>query len=142
MGFVRSLMEWIGDHEVLFGSLVTLSVIVFLGTLFLVPWVLVRLPPDYFRLDRERRVPMEAWHPAVRGILLVGKNLLGGLFVLIGIAMLVLPGQGLLTILIGLLLLNFPGKYKVERYIVTRKPVLQSINWLRKRARRPSLQLD
>lgn len=142
MGFVRSAMDWIGDHEVLVGSLVTLSVLTFVATLIAVPWILVRLPPDYFHRDRDRRMALPALHPAARGALLIGKNLLGGLFFLIGISMLVLPGQGLLTMLIGLLLLDFPGKYRVERFVVTRKPVWKSINWLRKRARRPALRID
>lgn len=142
MDFVRGIWDWIGDNEVLFGSLVTVSMIIFVGTLIVVPWALVRLPSGYFRRDRERRIPMPALHPLLRAVLLVLKNLLGGMFVILGVAMIVLPGQGLLTILIGMLLLDFPGKYKVERYFVSRKPVLQSINWLRRRARRPPLQLD
>lgn len=142
MDFVRGIWDWIGDNEVLFGSLVTVSMIIFVGTLIVVPWALVRLPSGYFRRDRERRIPMPALHPLLRAVLLVLKNLLGGMFVILGVAMIVLPGQGLLTILIGMLLIDFPGKYKVERYFVSRKPVLQSINWLRRRARRPPLQLD
>lgn len=142
MDFVRGIWDWIGDNEVLFGSLVTASMIIFVGTLIVVPWALVRLPSGYFRRDREQRIPMPALHPLLRAVLLVLKNLLGGMFVILGVAMIVLPGQGLLTILIGMLLLDFPGKYKVERYFVSRKPVLQSINWLRRRARRPPLQLD
>ena len=142
MGFVRGIMEWVSDNEVLFGSLVTASLVVFVGTLFAVPWALVRIPTGYFRRDREKRVPVPTMHPLLRAIWLIAKNLLGGVFVFLGVAMLVLPGQGLLTILIGLLLIDFPGKYKVERFLVSRKPVLQSINWLRKRADRPPLRLD
>jgi len=59
-----------------------------------------------------------------------------------GIIMLVLPGQGIFTILIGIMLLNFPGKYRLERWIVARRPVLRSINWLRRRAGRAPLVPD
>lgn len=142
MYFVREIMDWIGDNEVLFGSLVTASLVIFVITLFAVPWALVRLPAGYFQLGRERRIPMPTLHPLLRAIFVVLKNLLGGVFVIFGLAMLIFPGQGVLTILIGMLLIDFPGKYKVERYFVSRKPVLQSINWLRKRANRPPLQLD
>ena len=58
----------------------------------------------------------------------------------VGIAMLVLPGQGLLTIVVGIVLLNFPGKYRLERWLATRSPVWRSLNWLRRRAGRPELQ--
>jgi len=55
--------------------------------------------------------------------------------------MLVLPGQGLLTIFVGLMLLDFPGKYQVERRAVSYKPILRSINWLRQRVGRDPLRV-
>ena len=53
--------------------------------------------------------------------------------------MLVLPGQGVLTILIGVMFINFPGKYRLERWVVMRDPVLKTINRLRQRAGHPPL---
>ena len=55
--------------------------------------------------------------------------------------MLVLPGQGLLTILIGLAVMQFPGKFELERWLVTRKGVLEGINWLRQRSGRLPLEV-
>ena len=55
--------------------------------------------------------------------------------------MLVLPGQGILTILVGFTLLDFPGKFRLQRWIVTRRGVLESINWVRKKAGREPLAL-
>jgi hypothetical protein len=75
-------------------------------------------------------------------MLLTAKNLLGYILIAAGIVMLVLPGQGTLTILIGILLVDFPGKYRLERWVVGRGPVLQSINWFRRRAGRPPLLLE
>ena len=75
-------------------------------------------------------------------MLMIGKNALGFILVVAGIIMLVLPGQGVFTILIGIMLLNFPGKYRLERWIVARRPVLRSINWLRRRAGRAPLVPD
>jgi len=74
--------------------------------------------------------------------LLIGKNVLGYAFIVAGIIMLVLPGQGMLTILIGITLVNFPGRYRLERWFVSRRPVLRSINWLRRRAGQPPLSLE
>ncbi len=52
--------------------------------------------------------------------------------------MLVTPGQGIVTLLIGLLLMNFPGKYRVERWLVLQPGVLRGLNWLRqKRGHQP-----
>jgi hypothetical protein len=72
----------------------------------------------------------------------VAKNLLGYILIVAGILMLVLPGQGTWTIVVGIMLLNFPGKYKLERWIVSRGPVLRSINWVRRRAGRDPLVLE
>ena len=73
---------------------------------------------------------------------MIAKNLLGYIFVVAGTLMLVLPDQGLLTILVGIMVLNFRGKYELERWIVSRQPVLGSINWIRRRAGRAPLVLE
>ena len=58
-----------------------------------------------------------------------------GLFLLIcGLVMLILPGQGLLTMLMGLSLMPFPGKNKLEQTIIARKSVRYSLNWIRMKA--------
>src|SRR5438445_9959440 len=67
---------------------------------------MVRLPPHYFD-ERHPRLWLNDRHPVLRGLGFSIKNLLGVLFVLAGIAMLVLPGQGLLTMLIGLSFFGF-----------------------------------
>ena len=114
-----------------------LSLAAFLAALVGVPWVVARLPHDYFaREDRE------AWRgspdqPLLALILGLIKNGIGALLVLLGLIMLVTPGQGLLTLLIGLLLVNFPGKYRVERWLVLRPGVLKGLNWLRRRHGEP-----
>jgi hypothetical protein len=59
------------------------------------------------------------------------RNLLGVLLVLLGIAMLLLPGQGLLTLLVGLLLIDFPGKHQLVVRLLTRPKVLSVVNKLR-----------
>lgn len=118
--------------------LVATSVITFVATLLIVPWVLVRLPHDYF--VREERMPskLQQSHPAIRTTLIVLKNLIGFVLLAGGIAMLVLPGQGLLTMLLGLSLIDFPGKYTLERKLVRRRAVHRTIDWVRrKRGREP-----
>ena len=67
------------------------------------------------------------------------KNLFGLLLVIAGMLMLVLPGQGLLTIFVGLIFLDFPGKYRMERKMVSNDSVLRSINWVRARTGKPPL---
>ncbi len=80
-------------------------------------------------------------HPVPGLALLVVKNVCGVVVVLAGVVMLVLPGQGMLTIVLGIMLLNFPGKYRLERRVARMRPVARSINWMRARAGHPPLKV-
>ena len=126
------------DNPALLFAILTGAGLTFLLTLVAVPWFVVRLPSDYFAGEERPRLG-RIDHPLLRVLLLIGKNLLGTLFILMGLAMLVLPGQGLLTMVVGFLLLDFPGKYCAERWLVRRAPVLRSVNWLRGKFRRDPL---
>jgi hypothetical protein len=55
--------------------------------------------------------------------------------------MLLLPGQGLLTIFVGLGLLDFPGKRKLELGIIRLRGVRDSIDWLRHKANKEPLEI-
>ena len=136
------MLEWINAHQTMLGWLGVFSVIIFVGTLILTPIIVTRIPTDYF--DHRVRHPTrrKEQHQAIRLILLLGKNLLALTLIAGGIAMLFLPGQGLLTILIGVMLLDFPGKYPIERRIVQQPQVLQTINWLRAKGNRPPLHIQ
>jgi hypothetical protein len=139
---MAELLEWIRNHPGLMWTLGVSSVITFFGSLIAIPVLVVRIPVDYF--GRESR---EVWswggeHPVMRRGLRFLKATLGVTFIIAGLAMLVLPGQGILTILVGMMLLNFPGKYQIERWLVTRRPVARSINWLRRRANKGPLQVN
>jgi hypothetical protein len=114
------------------------SIAAFAGSLIAIPWILVRLPPHYFD-ERQPRIWLKGRHPALRCLGIGLINALGVLFILAGIAMLVLPGQGMLTMLVGLSLVDFPGKRALERRIISITLVYQSINGLRARFGRPSL---
>ncbi|MGB5984371.1 MAG: PGPGW domain-containing protein [Desulfobacterales bacterium] len=120
----------LNTHQILLRWLGLLSLFTFCGTLIAVPLLVVRLPRDY--LSAAQGVDPESygiwWWP-----LQVFKNVLGMVLIGAGVAMLVLPGQGLLTIFIGLSLVTFPGKPKVLRKLVRQKSIMQAINWLRKK---------
>ena len=129
------------DHSVLLGWAAALSVVVAVASVFLVPYVVVRIPADYFSEPRRHESPMRRLHPAAYALVLVIKNLLGLVLLLAGIAMLALPGQGLLTMVIGLMLMDFPGKYRLERWLLSRPGILAAINWIRRRAGHPELEI-
>jgi hypothetical protein len=105
--------------------------------------ILAKLPADYF-LDDQRRTAAQFWnhYPTyVRWSFVAAKNLLGASFVILGLIFLLTPGQGFLTILAGFLMMNFPGKYDAERWLVRRPQVKRSIDYLRKRAGQPPLKV-
>ncbi|MCI0335168.1 MAG: hypothetical protein L0228_18320 [Planctomycetes bacterium] len=140
MNWINSLLNWTQSNNTLLWWLFAVSVAAFVLTPVAVAWILTRLPPDYFA--KEERRPLGAWatHPALRIVVLIAKNLLGIVLLVAGIAMLLVPGQGLLTIAVGLILTDFPGKFRIQRWVVTRTSVWRSINWLRKRAGREPLK--
>lgn len=72
----------------------------------------------------------------------IAKIIFGVCLLLIGLVMLVLPGQGLITILIGLSLLPFPGKDKLEQNILSRKSVRTTLNWIRIKAKKAPFTFD
>ena len=135
----EQVWQWLQGHSELLtwlfvGSLASLAL-----ALALLPVLVVRMPVDYFAAER---APVRARRSAGGWIAAVLKNLLGALFVLAGLAMLVLPGQGLLTILIGLMLLDFPAKRRIERRIVARPAILAMLNRMRARRGRDPLRVD
>ena len=117
-----------------------ISLVVFLGTLIAIPFILAKLPEDYFDL-RVPRQWMKDSHPALRMIGKVVKNVVGLFFFLAGVSMLVLPGQGVLTMLIGLSLLDFPGRRRIEARIVGHPKVFSVVNNLRARMGKPPFVL-
>ncbi|MFP4049015.1 MAG: hypothetical protein ACOCQT_02050 [Desulfovermiculus sp.] len=120
-------------------AMASLSVFFFLASLVFIPWLIIRLPATYFSSQTRRPMRTTSAHPKLSFLLTVVKNLVGGVFILAGLVMLVLPGQGLLTILIGITLTNFPGKYKLEQGLARRRSILRAMNWIRRKAHRPPL---
>ena len=117
---MNEFFDWIREHHVLLSCLFGASVLMFVGSLIAVPWLVVHIPADYFL--RRRRL-LDRWQPRharLRVVLLIAKNAIGVVLLLAGAAMLILPGQGLLTILAGLMVLDFPGKFAIETWLVQR----------------------
>ncbi len=99
-----------------------------LVSLALIPLLVSQIPANYFS---QRPTPVKR-HYSFRALLLSGvRNLCALLLLAAGILMLVLPGQGLLTILIALFVADLPGKQNLERKLMSQPKLLSSINWLR-----------
>lgn len=134
------ILEWVRGHEIALWWVGSLSIVAFFVTLVVIPLLVIHIPVDYFQHKRRKPHPFHLRHSAVHLLGRILKNLFGILFVLAGTAMLLLPGQGIITILIGIMMLNFPGKFALQRRIVQQPGVLRAINWIRAKANKPALQ--
>jgi hypothetical protein len=137
-----AMIESIQQNAGLIGWLTAASAAMLIGSAIVVPWIVVQIPRDFFAEDRRPTSRFAFEHPILRVAFFVLRNLLGMLILLVGIAMLVLPGQGLLTVAVALIILEFPGKYQLERRIIRIGPLLNSINWLREKSNVPPLRMD
>ena len=101
------------------------------------------LPEDYFKSENRNLIfsVQNSRYPLLKLLALITKNFFGILLLLSCILMLVLPGQGILTIITGLVFMDYPGKYKFERKLLRQKGVINSINWIRSRLNKPSLKV-
>ncbi len=135
------MLQWFKDNEALAWWLGIGSIVMFVGSLLMMPWLAARIPADYFTNEKRPPSPLVRKYPALKWPLLIARNLLGVLLVIAGVAMLLLPGQGILAILLGLMLVNFPGKYRLERWFIRKPKVNKAINWLRRKSHREPLEV-
>ena len=130
------LFEWLKAYGVM---LIGVSVASFIVSILFCTLVIAYLPPDYFLPNRRTS---RIRHPVLRVALKCLKNLLAVVLVVVGIIQIPLPGQGVLTILIGIIISDIPGKRKLERRIISSPIVLATANGIRSRFKRPLLVLD
>ena len=94
----------------------------FFVNLGIVSLILVKLPADHFSKSRKTKFwsgprsvasRRESYWQKHRGVLLVA---LGVVLSLPGV-----PGQGLLTVLLGIMLLDFPGRDRLEQKLLSNR---------------------
>ena len=142
------MISWVSDflasmnwNEVLLGvGLFCISLIVSFAAIGI---VMVRIPENYFSSHYQRDfMPNSPW--LVRWGAVIAKNILGVFLIAVGIILSIpgVPGQGILTILLGLIMIDIPGKRPLETRIIRRPAVLNAVNRLRSRYHRPPLLMD
>ena len=137
MAWIQRLVDLVAAHPILAA---TIAIGSFVGSILLTVAVLVRLPADYF-------VAVEAppWFakrdPITRAALKVARNLAGLVLIVLGVVMSFpgVPGQGILTIMLGVMLTDLPGKRRVERWLVARPAIRRAIDRMRVRRGRAPL---
>ena len=133
-GHTPFITQWVtalsGDSFLLIG-LSGFSLVTFAGSLVTLPLVIARMPGDYFLETAPGFLQSLPLLPRI--CLLVIKNMAGVLLVATGIIMLFIPGQGLLTIIVGVAFMNFPGKKKLELMLLRMKKIRRALNWIRRK---------
>lgn len=126
---------------------IALGVGLFLASLLLsflaIGIVMVKIPANYFSSHyKQDFLPGSHW--TVRWGATIAKNIAGVLLIILGLLLSLpgVPGQGILTILLGLIFLDIPGKRPLEARIIKRPTVRDAINNLRARYGKPELVLD
>lgn len=141
-------MDWISDlwasltlGRILLGvGFFALSLIVSFGS---IAFVLVKIPANYFSSHYVHDfMPNSSWW--IRWGVVVLKNVFGVFLILLGLALSLpgVPGQGFLTILLGLIMLDIPGKRPMEAKIIKRPTILAAANNLRAKYNKPPLIMD
>jgi len=98
----------------------------FFGSLAACGYILLRLPTNYFvEHSRPKLIPPK---DAKGWTLRIGKNVVGAAILTAGVVMLFTPGQGVLAILLGLMLIDFPGKHALVRRLLRSGKVLAAAN--------------
>ncbi len=140
--FLKSVIDFLEHHEWIVAVLFGLSLTTVVATLFFVPWAIVRIPSDYFAHRQPPPTPWDKLHPVLRVVTVVAKNLIGIVLFLAGVlmAMPLVPGPGIITVLVGLALVDIPGKRALERRIVKQPRVFAALNRLRTKYDRPPLE--
>ena len=135
MSIIKLITAWVLEYWLWIAILSALTAIcTFIGfTAFI-----ISLPEDYFR---HRTHVHRIRNPIIRISLRVLKNVVGVITIIAGLVMTITPGQGLVAILVGVILCDFPGKRKLERKLIGRPLVLNTLNKIRSRFNRPPIEL-
>ena len=128
-------------RKVLIGAAIFL--VSFFANLGIVSFILVKLPADHFSKSRKTKF-WSGKRPWLHAVKVIGKNIAGILLVALGVVLSLpgVPGQGLLTVLLGIMLLDFPGRDRLEQKLLSRPSIVNSINKLRGRFGKKPLELN
>jgi hypothetical protein len=132
--------DWLRIHPQIFTLIVIGSAVFLLVMILFAPYIAALIPEDYFSDPEHRTLPRK--NPIYLLFRRIMKNLLGLILLVLGIIMLVTPGQGLLTIFVALIALDYPGKYQLERWLFSKQSIRRGLNWLRDKANAPPLQYE
>lgn len=119
-------------------SLILISIVVSYGAIVI---GMIKIPADYFSSSYAKEIKTDQ-HITIRWTALIIKNIIGFLLIIAGIIMIFTPGPGVPTILLGLIMMDIPGKRPLEAKLIQRPMVLSAVNDLRAKYGKPPLIMD
>ena len=139
INFIEISNNFLLTYKIYIFWLGTISFFIFIFSLISIKWLAAQIPTNYF-IDRDDS-EFKKTYRFLWLISIIIKNLIGYTLIFGGVLMLILPGQGLFTIFIGLILSNYPGKYRLERKLIAIPSILKTVNWLRKKSNKDPLEI-
>ncbi len=139
INFIEISNNFLLTYKIYIFWLGTISFFIFIFSLISIKWLAAQIPTNYF-IDRDDS-EFKKTYRFLWLISIIIKNLIGYTLIFGGVLMLVLPGQGLFTIFIGLILSSYPGKYRLERKLIAIPGILKTVNWLRKKSNKDPLEI-
>lgn len=127
-----TLSIWTEQYAGALVFIIVLSFVLLLATLLATPYLLARIPENYFSLT-----PAHTPRTPLKFLIASLRTLLGLLLIMTGILMFFTPGPGLVMLVLGLCVSEFPGKHRVLRHLVRQPSVFKALNWLRAKADKP-----
>ena len=141
-----SIWDWIIHiwESLSWGKLVwglAFTVVTIIASYALIIIGMIQIPANYFSSTYVKEINKDK-HFSHRWAAFIIKNTVGFLLVIAGIIMIFTPGPGVPTILLGLIMMDIPGKRPLEAKLIQRPMVLSAVNDLRAKYKRPPLILD
>ena len=135
------LYAWLENNSYIFFYAGIVSILIFVFSIVGLRLFIIALLPDYF-INKKRVSALKNRSILLWIIYIVFKNIIGYIFIIMGLVALVLPGQGILMILVGLMMSDYPKKFDLEKKIITSKEVRKGINWIRIKYNVDKIKLD
>ena len=127
---------WLEQHSGTLTTIALLSFLLLIASLLATPWILAKLPANYFVLP-PKQVPLTTFRVALSII----KTAFGLLLIMAGFMMFFTPGPGLVSVVLGIALCEFPGKHSLLKRVIRMPSVFSALNWIRAKAKKPPFEL-
>jgi hypothetical protein len=135
------LYVWLENNSYILFYLGIISVLIFIFSIVGLRLFIIAIPSDYF-INKKRVSALRDSSILLWVFYKIFKNIIGYIFIAIGLLALVLPGQGILMILIGLMMSDYPKKFDLEKKIIKINTVRKGVNWIRIKSNVEKIKLN